>query len=75
VYKNVNRKNVLIKNSGEILKWNFTEKFGPGSNVFPDRQADSHPHGTFVFNEFVYVTDLGADKIRHYKVKSRYFLT
>jgi 6-phosphogluconolactonase (cycloisomerase 2 family) len=39
-----------------------------GSNVIPSRQADSHPHGAFAFRNFVYVPDLGADKIWHFKV-------
>ena len=53
---------------GEIQTWNFSQNFGPGSNVYPDRQQASHPHGAFVYNEFVYVTDLGADKIWHFQV-------
>jgi len=41
-----------------------------GSNVVPDRQADAHAHGAFVYKNFVYVADLGSDKIWHYKVRN-----
>ena len=46
----------------------YFEQFLHGSGVDPDRQEASHPHGSFFFEDNVYVTDLGADMIRHYKV-------
>lgn len=55
--------------TSDIMDLSFTESYGQGSNVVPDRQADSHAHGVFTFNEFVYVLDLGSDKIWHYKVQ------
>jgi hypothetical protein len=53
---------------GNIQELAFTKKFGAGSNFYPDRQADAHPHGSFPFKNFVYVTDLGGDKIHHFQV-------
>lgn len=55
--------------NGEIKEKIFTHSFGDGSNFYPDRQAKSHPHGVAPFKNFIYVADLGADKIWHFKVK------
>jgi 6-phosphogluconolactonase len=57
------------KTNGEILEEIFFEDYGKGSNVDPDRQADAHAHMAFFIKEFIYVVDLGSDKIHHYKVK------
>ncbi len=48
----------------------FLEAFlNAGSGVNPDRQEKSHIHGSWVYRDkFVYVADLGADKIYHYEV-------
>ena len=43
-------------------------KLFPGSGVVPDRQDKAYAHGAFVYKNFVYVADLGADKIWHFKV-------
>ena len=57
------------KSSGEILGEVYNEYFGDGSHVDPDRQEASHAHGTFTIGPFIYVVDLGADKIWHFKVR------
>ena len=54
--------------TGEIMEQIFFEDYGKGSNVDPVRQADAHAHMVFFVNQFVYVVDLGSDKIHHYKV-------
>ena len=46
----------------------YSEKIEGGSHVDKDRQEASHLHGTFLFNQFAYVVDLGSDKIFHYVV-------
>ena len=56
------------ENSGAIQKQIYFENYGKGSNVVPDRQANAHAHMVFFLNEFIYVVDLGSDKIHHYKV-------
>ena len=45
----------------------YIESFDVGSGVDPERQEASHPHGSCFKDEFVYVSDLGADKIWHYQ--------
>ena len=50
------------------------ENFGKGSGVKPDRQMESHPHGAWTYGPFVYVADLGSDKIWHYIVSSTLYL-
>ena len=46
----------------------YNECYGKGSNVVPDRQGDAHVHGAWTYGSFVYVADLGSDKIWHYQV-------
>ena len=58
----------INKTNGAIQERIFLENFGKGSNVVPDRQADAHAHMVFLVNNFIYVVDLGSDKIHHYKV-------
>ena len=58
----------FCKGTGEIMDQAYSEHYGPGSNVKPDRQKDAHAHGAFTFGPFVYVADLGSDKIWHYVV-------
>ena len=53
---------------GKILERVYNEAFGPGSNAVPDRQKEAHPHAVNVFMDNIYVTDLGSDKIWHYKI-------
>ena len=53
---------------GKILERVYNEAFGPGSNAVPDRQKEAHPHAVNVFKDNIYVTDLGSDKIWHYKI-------
>ena len=53
---------------GKILERVYNEEFGPGSNAVPDRQKEAHPHAVNVFKNNIYVTDLGSDKIWHYKI-------
>ena len=38
-----------------------------GSRVDAERQKSSHPHGAYFKGRFVYVVDLGCDKIWHYE--------
>lgn len=45
----------------------YIESYDRGSGVNKERQQTSHPHGAYFYDQFVYVTDLGADKIWHYK--------
>jgi 6-phosphogluconolactonase (cycloisomerase 2 family) len=54
--------------SGDILNLAYSEEYGLGSNVKPGRQEFSHAHGVWTFGPFVYLADLGSDKIWHYKV-------
>ena len=56
------------KSTGVILEEIFFEAYGKGSNVVPDRQADAHAHMAFFIKDFIYVVDLGSDKIHHYQV-------
>lgn len=56
--------------SGEFEGLVYNEYYGKGSNVKPDRQEYAHAHGTWTFGPFVYVADLGSDKIWHYKVQT-----
>ena len=58
----------INKADGAIQKRIFFENYGKGSNVVPDRQADAHAHMVFYVKNFIYVVDLGSDKIHHYKV-------
>ena len=45
----------------------YIESYDNGSGVNAKRQEASHPHGAYFYDKFVYVVDLGADKIWHYK--------
>ena len=56
-----------VSDNGEIVGQVYTESYGKGSNVVPDRQEDSHAHGAWGFDTYVYVADLGSDKIWHYR--------
>ena len=56
------------KSSGEILGEVYNEFFGDGSHVKPGRQEASHAHGAWTMGSFIYVADLGADKIWHFQV-------
>ena len=47
----------------------YNEYYGKGSNVVPDRQEYAHAHGAFTWGPYVYVADLGSDKIWKYKVQ------
>ncbi len=38
-----------------------------GSKIVIDRQKDSHPHSVYTWHNFVYICDLGADKIWIYQ--------
>ena len=58
----------IDKNTGQILEQIFFEDYGEGSNVVPNRQADAHAHMVFFVKQFIYVVDLGSDKIHHYQV-------
>lgn len=60
---------IKINENGEFIGYALAEDFGNGSNVKPDRQDKSHPHGSWTFGPFVYVLDLGSDRIWHYKVR------
>ena len=60
----------IDKSNGAIQERIFFESFGKGSNVVPDRQAEAHAHMVFLINDFIYVVDLGSDKIHHYKVNA-----
>ena len=61
----------LDMNSGAILGPEpiYREDYGKGSNAEPERQAEAHAHGVTLWGSYVYVVDLGADKIWHYKVE------
>lgn len=63
-----------LDDSGEIMEQVYAENFGKGSGVKPDRQMESHPHGAWTYGPFVYVADLGSDKIWHYIVSSTLYL-
>jgi len=57
----------IDENSGEIKGQIYNEYYGKGSNVVPDRQEYAHAHGAFTWGPYVYVADLGSDKIWKYK--------
>jgi len=46
----------------------YTEAFGVGSRVEPERQERAHPHGTFFFRDLALVVDLGLDCIHIYRM-------
>ena len=46
------------------------EIYGQGSNVDKDRQEMAHAHGIALCGRYVYLADLGSDKIWHYVVSS-----
>lgn len=52
--------------SNKIIDLVYTEQYGQGSNVDVDRQKDAHAHGATISGDFLYVVDLGSDKIWHY---------
>ena len=54
--------------TGQIMDLVFEQHFGAGSNAVPQRQEMAHPHGSFVFGNFIYLCDLGSDKIWHFQV-------
>ena len=57
-----------LDDEGKIGHEILNEAYGAGSNAVPDRQADAHPHGVYMYNDFVFVVDLGADKIWRYRI-------
>ena len=57
-----------LDDEGKIGHEILNEAYGVGSNAVPDRQADAHPHGVYMYNDFVFVVDLGADKIWRYRI-------
>ena len=59
-----------IDESGKIVQEVYNEAYGKGSNVVTDRQGDAHPHAVYIWYDFVFVVDLGADKIWRYRVTS-----
>jgi len=60
----------LDRISGEIQESGIRGfRYGAGSNGVPDRQKDAHAHAVIPWRDsphFVYVVDLGSDKIYHY---------
>ena len=56
------------KDNGAIVEKIYFENYGKGSGVVPSRQEDAHAHMVFYIRNFIYVVDLGSDKIWHYKV-------
>ena len=56
--------------SGKILDKKFEEKYqNSGSKVNLERQLEAHPHSVYKWRDFLYVVDLGADKVWRYQVK------
>jgi 6-phosphogluconolactonase (cycloisomerase 2 family) len=53
---------------GSILERIYLEDYGQGSGIVGDRQEYSHAHGISLWNDYVFVIDLGSDKIWHYKI-------
>lgn len=56
-----------LQQDGMLGSGMFIESYDYGSNAIPDRQAEPHPHGVCFRANFVYVVDLGGDRIYHYK--------
>ena len=61
-----------VKADGDLALTPVFQKQYPtdaGSGVFRQRQNQSHPHGSFFYKngKFVYVTDLGLDKIHRFR--------
>ena len=63
----------INKETGGFMDRAYNEFYGMGSNVKPDRQEMAHAHEVMTYGEFVYVVDLGSDKIWHYKVCTDFF--
>jgi len=45
----------------------YIENYDEGSGVNKERQEASHPHSAFNNGKYIYVVDLGGDKIWHYQ--------
>ena len=60
-----------LNDEGKISHEIYSEAFGSGSNVKPDRQGDAHPHAVVLWNDFLFVVDLGADKIWRYRITTK----
>merc|ERR1712150_162490 len=60
-----------LKDTGFFGGGLYIESYDVGSGVDPKRQDLAHPHGACVKGRFVYVTDLGSDKIWHYEHGTR----
>lgn len=56
-----------LKDTGFFGGGLYIESYDVGSGVDPKRQDIAHPHGTCTNGKYVYVTDLGSDKIWHYE--------
>ena len=57
-----------IDDNGKIVKEVYNEAYGKGSNVVTERQGEAHPHAVYMWYDYVYVVDLGSDKIWRYRV-------
>jgi len=60
-----------LKDTGFFGGGLYIESYDVGSGVDAKRQDIAHPHGTCTKGRFVYVTDLGSDKIWHYEHGAR----
>lgn len=58
----------LDKENGKLLDVAFCQKYSNlGSQCVVERQTQAHPHAVYKWRDFVYVVDLGADKIWRYQ--------
>ncbi|XP_065672474.1 6-phosphogluconolactonase isoform X2 [Hydra vulgaris] len=52
-----------VDKDGSLGSSLYNKYFDTGSGCNTERQASSHPHGVYIKDNYVYVVDLGADRI------------
>lgn len=57
----------LSEEDGSIQELIYEEHYGKGTGVTMPNQEWAHPHGAFLNGPYVYVVDLGGDRIVVYE--------
>ena len=57
----------LSEQDGSIQKMVYEEHFGKGTEVTMPNQEWGHPHGAYFNGPYIYIVDLGGDKINVYE--------
>ena len=60
----------LSVDDGSIQEMVYEEHYGKGTGVVMPNQEWAHPHGAFFNGPYVYVVDLGGDRIMVYEAKA-----